>query len=114
VKQWRGGAARSKTRCGDAPDAPGEDNNRRNNRRGDNTALVTECGGHVTGSQFAAEMERKDTRGSYNYCLLEAAGLVRWRGEIYLQRKADGISAGERRTLIDNNNRQRAGRDTTL
>jgi hypothetical protein len=33
---------------------------------------------------------------------------------IYLQRKADGISAGERRTLIDNNNRQRAGRDTTF
>jgi hypothetical protein len=38
------------------------------------------------------------------------------RGEerSYLQRKADGISAGERRTLIDNNNRQRAGRDTTF
>jgi hypothetical protein len=58
-------------------------------------------------------MERKDTRDSYCICHIEGGVSFHEEKRIYLQRKADGISAEEGRTLIDNN-RQRVGRDTTF
>jgi hypothetical protein len=63
---------------------------------------------------------RPEWRGQIHAVLIAFAAWIAagigFDGEerIYLQRRADGISAGERRTLIDNNNRQRAGRDTAF
>ena len=56
------------------------------------------------GGDNTIRIEIAETREPYWVAAWKAASCIGCREESYLLRKADGISAGEKRALIDNNN----------